>query len=199
MQHFSARIVFRRGKGEVEGDNARFVLFQFIDEVGVGAARQRESPDVLEGFFIHSDNHDAGIWRARSTKGKAQIERALFDVLQEYESGPLIAADAGKSKQYQAERGHQESDGSIGVAQREVDELSPKFAASAQVKRLTGRTSPLGWLRRLPAAEWRWEDGMYWCAKRPRRRRCPLLQPRSPTTIPESAAGAQPRVRFRRG
>ena len=77
-------------------------------------SRQGKRSELLQSSLIDPDNDNAIIVRARSTKGKTQIQSSKLDVLEKKETGTTVAANPGKGKQEQACHGDQRG-------QREVD------------------------------------------------------------------------------
>ena len=98
FERIARGIRFRRGKGCVEGDDARAAGAQPVDEQRVAIARKRIGADFLERLFVDPDDHDARIVRASPAQFKAQVERTLFDVTKKKKSGLARLAEPGKSE-----------------------------------------------------------------------------------------------------
>jgi hypothetical protein len=71
-------------------------------------------------LFVNAHDDDAVVMRARAAHFEAQVERALFDALQESEAGARVnGADPGESEQDQPQQSDQDAQTQINVVERE--------------------------------------------------------------------------------
>ena len=81
---------------------------------------KRKGVNFLEGLLVNAHDDDAVVVRARAAHFETQVQRALFDALQESETGARInRADPRKSEQHQAEQRDQHAQTQINVVERE--------------------------------------------------------------------------------
>ena len=88
-----AAVGFRRGKGGVEGDDARAARAQLVDQRGVSCARERKRADFLQRPLVDADDDDAIIVRAGAAHAEAHVQRALFDALEERNARARVRAE----------------------------------------------------------------------------------------------------------
>ena len=114
-QHRQRLVARRSRKRHVEANHARAPGVQLLHQRCISAARQRIRADGLEGLLVNADDDDARVDRALAAHGEAKIKRALFDVLQEDETGALVCADPGISKEDKADGSRRKSDGGVSM------------------------------------------------------------------------------------
>src|SRR5882757_23884 len=91
---------------------------QALNKLSVGKPGNRERSKLLQRGVINIDDDNPIIVRPLPAKGKPEIQRAQFDVLQKCKSGSGVPADPGISEEHNGRRrdGHrqceiQKSDG----------------------------------------------------------------------------------------
>ena len=119
-QRFSGGIALGGRKRYVKRNHTRAAGAQFIDQCGVILARQGKRINFLQGLFVNAHDDDAIVMRARAAHFEAQIQRTLFDALQECETGARInGANPGKSEQHQPQQSDQHAQTQVNVVERE--------------------------------------------------------------------------------
>jgi hypothetical protein len=74
----------------------------------------------LQGLLVNANDDDAIVVRARAAHFEAQVQRALFDALQESETGARIdGANPRKSEQDEPQQSDQHPQTQINVVERE--------------------------------------------------------------------------------